>query len=141
MTSFPVHPAKESELLERMARLGIRESDLEESFVRSQGAGGQNVNKVSTCVVLTHRPSGTSVKCQEGRSQALNRFLARRLLVEKIETQVHGRQSAERQRVEKLRRQKRRRSRRAKNKMLDAKSRHGEKKALRRSFRPGSPSD
>ena len=133
---FPVNPSKENDLLDRMAKLGIRESDLEESFVRSQGAGGQNVNKVSTCVMLVHRPSGTSVKCQEGRSQALTRFLARRLLVEKIEQRVLGEKSAARQRVEKLRRQKRRRSRRAKNKMLDDKSHHGAKKSLRR--RPGS---
>jgi protein subunit release factor B len=134
--TYPVNPSKENDLLERMRRLGIRESDLEESFVRSQGAGGPNVNKVSTCVILTHHPSGTSVKCQEARSQALNRFLARRLLVEKLEQKVYGAQSAERQRVEKLRRQKRRRSRRAKNKMLADKKLHSAKKSLRR--RPGS---
>jgi len=109
---------KEDALRRKMAELGIRESDLEESFVRSSGAGGQHVNKTASCVQLFHRPTGIQVKCQEDRSQAVNRFLARRLLVERIEGQVLGRRSAEQQAREKIRRQKRRRSRRAKQKML-----------------------
>ena len=60
-----------------MAALGVRESDLEESFVRSGGRGGQNVNKLATCVMLLHRPTGIQVKCQSTRQQGLNRFLAR----------------------------------------------------------------
>jgi protein subunit release factor B len=135
---FPVSTAKEEALAERMQRLGIREEDLDESFVRSRGKGGQNVNKVSTCVVLLHRPSGTQVKCQRERSQALNRFHARQLLADKIERQVLGAASAEAQRIAKLRRQKRRRSRRAKEKMLQEKHAHAEIKALRRPVVPES---
>jgi len=115
-----------------MSALGVREEDIEETFVRSQGAGGQNVNKTSSCVVLLHRPTQIRVKCQTERSQALNRFLARRRLLDKIEEQKRGFVAAERARVEKIRRQKRKRSRRAKNKMLADKSHHGEKKAARR---------
>jgi protein subunit release factor B len=129
---FPVSPEKERALAERLERLGIDAADLDERFVRSGGAGGQNVNKVATCVVLRHRPSGTTVKCQEARTQAMNRFLARRLLCERLEERRDGRLSAARQEAEKIRRQKRRRSRRAKQKMLDDKHRQGEKKLLRR---------
>ena len=114
-----------------MNALGILESDLEEQFVRSGGKGGQNVNKVSSCVLLRHRPTGLWVKCQQERSQALNRFLARRLLVEKIERDVLGRKTEEQRRIEKIRRQKRRRSRRAKNKMLADKHHQSEKKQQR----------
>ncbi len=133
MTLFAVSPKKEQELAARMRLLGIRDRDLEEKCVRSSGHGGQNINKTSTCVFLRHRPSGVSVKCQEERSRALNRFLARRRLVERMEAIRLGRLSAERQRMEKIRRQKRRRSRRAKAKMLDEKRMHSEKKMLRHS--------
>ncbi len=135
---FPVTPAKEDALTQRMQRLGIREEDLDERFVRSRGHGGQNVNKVSTCVVLVHRPTGTQVKCQRERSQALNRFVARQLLADKIERQVLGAASAEAQRIAKLRRQKRRRSRRAKDKMLETKHVRSEIKALRAPVRADS---
>lgn len=118
-------------LKEKMARLGVRESDLAESFIRSSGPGGQNVNKVATAVYLKHVPTGIEVKCGRERSQALNRFLARRILVNKIETMMLGRASEERRRIEKIRRQKRRRSRRAKEKMLAAKRIHSEKKVFR----------
>lgn len=131
MSVFPVSGGKVDDLNQRMLRLGIKESDLTESFVRSGGAGGQNVNKVSTCVVLKHGPSGLEVKCQRERSQALNRFFARRLLVEKLEALRDGARNRQQQAAEKIRRQKRRRSRRSKNKMLDEKSKHGEKKAAR----------
>ena len=126
-----VNLEKEKSLQELMARLGVREEDIEEKFIRSQGPGGQNVNKVSTCVYLRHLPTGIEVKCQQERSQALNRFLARRLLLKKIETKVLGNLSEERKRIEKIRRQKRRRSRRAKLKILEAKRLHCQKKALR----------
>ncbi|MEJ2744321.1 MAG: peptide chain release factor-like protein [bacterium] len=134
--SFGVSPKKERELAARMRLLGIREEDCEEKFIRSSGHGGQNVNKTSTCVFLRHRPSGISVKCQEERSRALNRFLARRRLVERLEEIKEGRLSAEQQRREKIRRQKRRRSRRAKAKMLAEKRMHSEKKAMRERVKP-----
>jgi len=123
---------KEEALKARMASLGIRESDIEELFIRSSKPGGQKVNKTSACVYLKHIPTGIEVKCQEARSQALNRFLARRILADKIESLVLGRESEERKRYEKIRRQKRRRSRRAKEKMLESKKLHSEKKALRK---------
>ncbi|MBI3541318.1 MAG: peptide chain release factor-like protein [Deltaproteobacteria bacterium] len=131
MPLFPVSPEKQRQLEERMARLGVRESDLIEDFVRGSGAGGQKINKTSVMVHLRHPPSGLDIRCQESRSQALNRFLARRLLVEKLESKILGKQSEEQQRREKIRRQKRRRSKRAKEKMLDNKKHQGSKKALR----------
>ena len=88
---FPVTPQKLAALRRRMEELGVRESDLEESFVRSGGKGGQKVNKVATCVVLVHRPTGTRVKCQKDRSQAMNRFFARRMLLDELEGTRRGR--------------------------------------------------
>lgn len=136
MPMFAVSPEKEKALQEKMEELDIRESDIIERFVRSRGHGGQNVNKVSTCVYLKHVPSGTEVKCQRERSQSLNRFLARRLLVEKIEQQVKGKESEEQQRIEKVRRQKRKRSRRAKEKVLELKH-HIARKKRERTNMPG----
>ena len=132
MSAFPVNPEKEAQLTQRMAALGVRETDLEETFVRSGGHGGQNVNKTSTCVMLLHRPTGLQVKCQATRQQGLNRFIARRLLLDKVEALKRGYVDAERARIEKIRRQKRRRSRRAKDRMLADKSHHSDKKASRR---------
>lgn len=132
MTVFPVSPKKMLELRHAMQRLGVHEGDFDESFVRSRGPGGQNVNKVATCVVLRHRSSGLEVRCQRERSQALNRFLARRLLLKRLEAERLGRLSAEAQRIAKIRRQKRKRSKRAQEKVLQAKRQHGEKKRLRK---------
>lgn len=131
MADFPVRPEKEEALRKKIARLGIRQQDIIEKFVKSGGKGGQKVNKASTCVYLKHVPTGIEVKCSLERSQALNRFLARRILADKIEKRVLGEQSAEKQRIEKIRRQKRKRSRRAKLKMLEEKRKHSEKKKAR----------
>jgi protein subunit release factor B len=131
MALFPVSAAKESQLIERMRALGVREQDIDEQFVRSSGAGGQNVNKVSSCVLLHHRPSGIRVRCQKERSQALNRYFARRLLLDKIEAASQGKARDEAARIAKIRRQKHRRSRRAKQRLLADKHRRSEKKSLR----------
>jgi protein subunit release factor B len=122
---------KETALRERMEQLGVREEEFRETFIRSSGPGGQKVNKTSSCVQIVHLPTGLSVKCQQERSQALNRFLARRILLDRIERLRTGLVSAEKARAEKIRRQKRRRSRRAQEKILEAKHIQAEKKALR----------
>lgn len=131
MTMFTVSPKKEEELLARMEGLGIREEDLRETFVRASGPGGQKVNKTSSCVSLMHVPTGLSVKCQQERSRALNRYIARRILADRIERIQKGRESLEHQKIEKIRRQKRRRSRRAQEKVLRLKRIQSEKKTLR----------
>ena len=131
MVPVPVSAEKTRALQARMDALGVSEAELDEHFVRSGGAGGQNVNKVATCVVLRHRPSGVQVKCQEARSQGLNRYYARQRLCERLEAARLGAASAEQQRIEKIRRQKRRRSRRAKAKMLEGKRHRAAIKGLR----------
>ena len=117
---FPVTPEKTAALRARMEKLGVREADLDESFVHAGGHGGQNVNKVATCVVLVHRPTGVAVKCQKDRSQGLNRFFARRLLCEKLEARLGHGQDPQARKAEKLRKQKQRRARRARKKIPDS---------------------
>ena len=131
MSIFKVSAEKEEALHKRMCELKVSEGDIEETFVRSSGPGGQKVNKTSTCVFLRHIPTGLSVKCQRERSQSLNRFIARRLLLDKIERRNKGMASREKERIEKIRRQKRKRSKRAKEKMLENKRHTSEKKQLR----------
>lgn len=108
-----VSPEKQKALQETLIKLNIREEEVIEQFIRSQGAGGQKVNKTSSAVYLKHLPTGLEVKMQKARSQALNRFLAWRLLAEKVEAFQSG-ISLHQQQTEKLRKQKNRRSRRAK---------------------------
>jgi protein subunit release factor B len=136
MLDFGVSASKQEALRQKMEELGIREEDLVEKFIRSSGPGGQNVNKVATCVHLKHVPSGIEVKVQKERSQALNRYLARRLLADKIERVIKGRIAEEEERRQKIRRQKRKRSKRAKEKILEQKKRQSEKKKLR--MEPGA---
>jgi len=131
MSIFAVSPEKENALIKKWETLDIREEDVEETFIRSSGKGGQHVNKTSTCVYLKHLPTGIDVKCQQERSQSLNRYRARVLLAKKIEQLLKGRESEEIQRIEKIRRQKRKRSKRAKEKMLADKKMVSEKKKLR----------
>jgi len=131
MVDFGVSKEKQAQLLAQMSALGIREQDLIEKFIRSGGKGGQNVNKLSTCVTLKHLPTSTEVKVQKARTQLLNRFLARRLLAQKIEKNILGEKSAEEKRVAKIRRQKQRRSRKTKEKMLADKRKQSQKKQLR----------
>lgn len=130
-----VSKTKSDVLKNKMRKFGILEKDLDEKFIRSQGKVGQKVNKTASCVYLKHRPSGIEVKCQRERSQALNRFLARRILVNKIENRICGRLSAEQKRIEKIRRQKRKRSKRSKEKLQKDKVKRSQKK-MARSYRP-----
>jgi protein subunit release factor B len=130
--SVPALPVTDDALARRMAALGVTEADLEETFIRSSGHGGQNVNKTSTCVVLRHRPTGIQVRCQDTRQQGQNRERARHLLLDKIEAQRQREAAAQRADAERLRRQKRGRSRSAKLRILADKSRHSAKKQARR---------
>jgi protein subunit release factor B len=135
MGNISISREKQEALQKRMESLGIFESDIVEKFIRSSGKGGQKVNKTSTCVYLKHVPTQIEVKCQKERYQALNRFHARRILIDKIEAMIKGKESEEQQRIEKIRRQKRKRSKRAKLKMLEDKKKQSQKKEGRR-FRP-----
>ncbi len=115
MPTFAVSEEKNRWLKEKMEALGIREEDFEEAFVRSSGSGGQHVNKTATCVHLRHLPTGLEVKCMRERSQSLNRFLARRELVERIEGLTGG-ETSRNLKQEKLRKQKARRKKKARTK-------------------------
>ncbi len=121
----------------KMAVAGVAEEDIEETFVRGGGSGGQKINKTSSCVRLLHRPTGTQIRCQETRSREANRWLARRMLAEKMLEAARSAESARIQEAEKIRRQKRRRSRRQKARMLADKRMHSAKKALRGRVNPG----
>jgi len=115
MLLFPVSEEKNRWLQERMETLGIYEKDIVEKFIRSSGSGGQKVNKTSTCVYLIHIPTGIEVKWMEERSQSLNRFLARRELVRKVE-KMSGQRTPGDVRIEKSKRQKLKRKKRARQK-------------------------
>lgn len=128
---MPVSKKKIDALKQKMAELGIKESDLEEKFILGSGKGGQKLHKTSSCVYLKHLPTKIAIKCQAERSRAFNRFLARRYLCERIEENVYQIKTKKRQLAEKIRRQKKRRSRKQKEKMLEEKRKHSEKKSLR----------
>jgi protein subunit release factor B len=126
-----ITPDKWQVLEEKMKSLGITEDDLIEKFILGSGSGGQKINKTSSCVYLKHIPTGIEVKCQQERSRELNRFLARRMLCERLEEQVKGVISKKQQLIEKIRRQKKRRSRKSKEKMLKEKKSRSQVKSLR----------
>lgn len=135
MSRLEVLEGKEKEIKKTMRRLRIFEKDIKESFVRSSGPGGQNVNKVSTCVILHHVPTGLQIKCQVSRIQSVNRLKARYLLVKKIEQKVHDEHLHSIQKREKLRRQKRKRPGYLKEEILQKKHQQSEKKNQRRKIK------
>ena len=117
MSIFKVSEKKEKELLDRMRELNVKEDDLEERFIRSSGPGGQKVNKSSTCVFLRHIPTDTTVKYQKERSQALNRFFARRTLLDQIELKPKGYINEDKKRIHQIKSQKRKKRKRTKDKL------------------------
>ena len=125
----------EKELLKKMQARGISERDIEESFVRSSAPGGQNVNKVASCVCLRHRPTGMMVKCQKFRTQGRNRFWARQILLERIERRYKKEHQTKIQEREKLKRQKRKRSHSLQERILQNKRIRSQKKAGRQAIR------
>lgn len=126
---------KNKELERKMHQLQIFDKDIKEKFIKSSGPGGQNVNKVSTCVHLVHVPSGLEVKCQEGRTQGANRLKARYMLVRKIEEVLHLEQLQAVQKREKIKRQKRKRPQLVQESVLESKHKLSDKKNARRKIR------
>jgi len=114
-----------------MRRLGVREADLEESFARSSGPGGQHVNKVSTAVTLVHPPTGVAVTVQDSRSQAVNRRLARERLLDEIERRRRTLAQARRAQAALERRRHSPRPRGLKERILESKRRRSSSKKLR----------
>lgn len=129
-------PERAAQIAARRAALGVRAADLEETFVRAAGPGGQHVNKTATCVVLRHRPTGVQVRCQATRQQGRNRLRAREWLAARLAALARARAAAERAQREKARRQQRRPSPAARRRRVEAKRRLAEKKAARRRVEP-----
>lgn len=137
MTDHPLNTATLTRVRALMTRAGIQEQDLREQFVAGSGSGGQKRNKTASCVRLVHQPSATAVRCDTSRSREVNRWLARRLLAQRLLARVDAEVDAQRQARERIRRQKRRRTRRQKARMLADKRLHGERKRLRAGVSPG----
>ena len=132
---------KEKELSKKMKKLKIFDHDIKEQFVRSSGPGGQNVNKVASCVILQHVPTGIQVKCQTQRSQATNRHMARYLLVEKIEHYLREEELKIRHAAEKKKRQQRKRPKALKEQILEQKHKRTERKSMRKKIQPFDAGD
>ena len=136
MTQFGVSIEKTKELRRKMLRMRIFEKDIKETFVRSSGPGGQNVNKVSTCVILLHRPTKTHVKSQQERSQSFNRYRARCLLIAKIGQEQRKVKQEKIHEREKKKRQSRKRPKALKERILETKKHLSQKKRARQGIRP-----
>ena len=132
MINFGITQTKQKELEDKFNKLNIKENDIIEKFIHSSGNGGQNVNKVSTCVYLKYIPLNIEIKCQKARTQLLNRYYARKMLAEELENRILGEKSKKQIEIEKIRRQKRKRSKRAKEKILELKKLNSEKKENRK---------
>lgn len=132
MINFGISVSKQQQLQKQFDTFNIKESDIIEKFIHSSGHGGQNLNKVATCVYIKHIPTSIEIKCQKYRTQLLNRYAARKMLADAIETMVLGQKSRKIQAIEKIRRQKRKRNKRAKEKMLEQKKLNSDKKQNRK---------
>jgi protein subunit release factor B len=121
----------QSAKLARIQALGLREEDFSESFCRSSGPGGQNVNKVSTAATVKHEPSGRAVTAQDTRSQSMNRQLAWQRLLDAFEQAVLDERAAAKHEREKKRRQTAKRPWGLKQRILDGKKKRGAVKKMR----------
>ena len=131
MTYLSISEDKARILQERMRYLHISEEEIKETFIRSSGPGGQNANKVATCVFLQHIPTGIQVKCERERSQNLNRYYARCFLLDKIEKRREEIRRSQIQAVQKEKRKNRQRPAFLKEKILQSKHERSEKKRIR----------
>ncbi len=131
MINFGISVSKQKDIEDKFIKYNIKDCDLVEKFIHSSGNGGQNLNKVATCVYLRYIPLNIEIKCQKYRTQLLNRYAARKKLIEEIEKKLFGEQSEKQKEIEKIRRQKRKRSKRAKEKVLEAKKFNSLKKQNR----------
>lgn len=118
--------------LKKAQELDVKPGDIEEQFIKGSGHGGQKVNKTSSTVRLKHLPTGIEIRCQQHRTQSQNRMAAYRLLIDKIEDTLKGKESEKAKKIFKLRKQKKRRSKKAKEKLLEIKRQRKEKKERRK---------